>query len=285
MSPQPSIHEITWENLPYRLKEIPDPPNSLYVRGAEIEEERPTLAVVGSRKMSEYGRRACEKLVAGLADYDIQIVSGLAYGIDSVALRSALKAGIRTIAVPGSGINDRVLYPRAHLSLAHEILTTSGTLISEFEPSQRADKWTFPQRNRIMAGLSDATLLVEAAERSGSLITARLSLEYNREVLVVPGEIFSKTSRGTNDLLRDGATPILESSDIAHALDLPLRKVSEPRQQKQESKLLSLFDDKIERDELLQLSGNSRETQIELSKLEIEGVIEIQNGTVYKKIR
>lgn len=284
MSTKYDIREIGARELPLKLSEIDDPPARLFVRGAEFDDTTPTLAVVGSRKMSAYGKRVCETLIEGLRGYNVQIVSGLAYGIDSTAHRAALSANLPTIAIPGSGVNDRALYPRRHIDLAHDILSSGGTVMSEFEPDQKANTWTFPQRNRIMAGLSDAVLLVEAAERSGTLITARLALEYNRDVYVVPGDIFSPTSRGTNALLRDGATPILETDDLIELMQLePLSSDKTLDSQEDTSELLTLFEYEIDRDELLRSSQNPKLAQVELSKLEIHGIVEVSNGTVYKR--
>ena len=178
------------------LLEIPEPPEKLYYRGALPDDDTVLLAVVGSRKYSHYGKEACEQVVKGLRGYDITIVSGLALGIDSIAHRSALDAGLKTIAVPGSGLDDDALYPREHLQLAREIVEKGGALVSEYEPDFKATTWSFPRRNRIMAGLSKAVLVVEAERPSGTLITARLALDYGRDVFAVPGSIFSETSRG-----------------------------------------------------------------------------------------
>ena len=133
----------------------------------------------------------CKHLIEGLRGYPIVIVSGLAYGADAAAHRAALEVGLPTVAVPGSGLDWDILYPRANVGLAREILKAGGALLSEEEPETKAADWTFPKRNRVMAGLSRATLIIEAKELSGSLITARLTVEYNRELLVVPGSIFS----------------------------------------------------------------------------------------------
>ena len=195
---------ISKEKIPALLKEIPKPPKKLYVRGTLPSLELKWLAVVGSRACSTYGRQVVRHLISALTGYPIVIVSGLAYGIDAEAHKAALDAGLLTVAIPGSGVDDRVLYPRAHVNLAKEILKAGGALVSEFEPLQKAADYTFPQRNRIMAGISHATLVIEAKEKSGSLITARLATDYNRELLVVPGSIFSEESKGTHQFLKLG---------------------------------------------------------------------------------
>jgi DNA processing protein len=146
------------------------------------------------------------------------IVSGLAIGTDSIAHNSALEAGLKTIAVPGSGLDESVLYPPSNKELAKKILKSGGCLISEYEPKFRATTWSFPQRNRIMAGMSHAVLVIEAEIKSGTLITSKLATEYNRDVMTVPGSVFSSTSEGPHMLLRLGATPIRTSADILEAL-------------------------------------------------------------------
>src|SRR3989344_5631738 len=182
------IQELAPEDFPLALLEIPQPPETLYVRGTLPD---PTqfyyLAVVGSRKFTNYGREAVERIIGGLAGYPICIVSGLAMGIDAIAHRVALDAGLPTVAIPGSGLDSSVIYPRSNLALAREIIENGGALLSEFAPDLRAAPWTFPQRNRIMAGISQSTLVIEAEEKSGTLITARLAFDYNRNVFAVPG--------------------------------------------------------------------------------------------------
>jgi len=213
-----SLSKLTSEEFPPQLLEIPQPPKDLWLAGVLPSSETVLLAVVGARKHSPYGREACEMLIEGLRGYDIAIVSGLALGIDSIAHESAMKAGLPTIAVPGSGLDPKVLYPRSHVRLAERILESGGALLSEFPPDTTAATWTFPQRNRIMAGLARATLIIEAEEKSGTLITARLATDYNRDVFAVPGSIFSSLAKGPNKLIELGATPITKSDDILHAL-------------------------------------------------------------------
>ncbi len=245
------IKQIERDELPPRLLEIPekDLPAKLYVRGdqsllyeqaisldPEALASNPNanssngqlpfrklvssklLCVVGSRDCTPYGKEVCERLVAGLAGFPITIVSGLALGIDSIAHRAALEAGLATVAVPGSGLDPRAIYPPGHARLAEEILVAGGCLISEFPPLENARPYFFPQRNRIMAGLCHATLIIEAEAGSGTLITARLTLDYNRDLLAVPGSIFSDFSVSCHDLIRDGATPITSPVDLLRAL-------------------------------------------------------------------
>ena len=214
------IEKIGPEEYPESLKEIPDVPKSLSIVGAALEKDALYLGVVGSRSYTTYGKDVCDKLIAGLAGSGIVIVSGLALGTDTNAHRAAMRAGLKTIAFPGSGLSEKVLYPATNLSLAKEILAHGGTLVSELPATTRAAEWTFPRRNRLMAGLCKATLVIEAADKSGTLITARLALDYNREVLVVPGPITSLTSSGSNRLIRQGATVVTCSEDILEVFGL-----------------------------------------------------------------
>src|SRR3989344_4788228 len=184
------ISELAKESWPKELLEIPQPPETLYIRGKLPAPEFVRLCVVGSRKYTPYGREACEKLIGELRGHPVCIVSGLALGIDRIAHEAALKAGLPTIAVPGSGLDIEVIYPKSNLGLAKDILKHGGCLLSELPPKEKATTWTFPQRNRIMAGLSRAVLIIEAEQKSGTLITSRLATEYNRDVLTVPGSIF-----------------------------------------------------------------------------------------------
>jgi len=259
------IRRLTGKDIPTNLLEIPGPPKVLYYQGKLPDfQQNIFLAVVGSRKYSSYGREVCEKLIAGLSNYPIIIVSGLAIGIDTIAHQSALKAGLLTLAIPGSGLDSRVLYPSTNRELANRILIAGGCLISESEPSERATIWSFPKRNRLMAGLCQATLIIEAEEKSGTLITARLALDYNREVFAVPGSIFSPSSKGTNKLIEQGATPIMTSEDILRALNF---EIKEEKHEEINMKDLSLPEQKIV--ELLKRENLSRDEIIRQSKLKI----------------
>lgn len=199
---------------PKKLNETPYPPEKLFYIGQEPIFSQKTLAIVGSRKFSTYGKQACEHIIEGLRGYPITIVSGLALGIDSIAHHKAIECGLYCIAVPGSGLAPTTLYPPKNHRLAEKIIENGGCLISEFEPEMPALPWMFPQRNRIMAGISDAVLIIEAEEKSGTLITARLALDYNREVFTIPHSIFSQTGTGVNSLIKDGAQMITSAKDI-----------------------------------------------------------------------
>lgn len=214
-----SRRQLVDDEIPHLLQKIYTPPEQLWIEG-RLPADHKYLCVVGSRRHSAYGREACEQLIAGLAGYPVCIVSGLAIGIDSITHQAALDAGLPTIAFPGSGLDRDVLYPATHRPLAEKILAAGGALLSEFDLWQTAAPWTFPQRNRLMAGISDATLIIEASEKSGTLITAAHAREENREVLALPGQIFSPVAQGPNDLIRDGAAVIRSSLDILYALGL-----------------------------------------------------------------
>src|SRR5207247_180252 len=204
---------------PRLLRELHDPPPGLFLRGsADVELlSEPAVAIVGARMCSSYGRHVARMLGRQLAAAGLVIVSGLARGVDGEAHRGALDAGGATVAVLGCGV-DRD-YPATHRELAVRIAAT-GAIVSEYAPGVEPAPWRFPARNRIVAGLCAATVVVEARERSGALITADFALEEGREVFVVPGEITSRLSAGSNALLRLGATPLLAASDVLESFDL-----------------------------------------------------------------
>lgn len=279
----PPIEELT--NIPYRLKEIPEPPIKLYIQGNFPNEEMKFLTVVGSRRHSTYGKMVCEKLIEKLAGYPIVIVSGMALGIDAIAHESALRAGLLTIAVPGSGLSPSVLYPKSNFKLSRKIVESGGCLLSEFEPEFKATNWSFVQRNRIGAGLADAVLLIEAEEKSGTLTTARMATDYNREVLVIPGNINSPTSKGTNELLRLGAIPVLRSADILEALGLVPKEAKEVviDLPEEETLIFKLLKEPKSKEELTILTDKPiSEVNILISMLELRGLIKEIDGKVHK---
>ncbi|MBI5456934.1 DNA-protecting protein DprA [Candidatus Kaiserbacteria bacterium] len=280
-----ALKQLSPKEFPARLREIPDPPKQLYVRGSLPSHEWKWLAVVGSRAATSYGKQAVEYLVEGLRGYPVVIVSGLAYGIDALSHKAALNAGLPTVAVPGSGLDWSVIYPKANVVLAKEIIKKGGAHLSEYEPSFKATDYSFPMRNRIMVGLSHAVLVIEAKERSGSLITARLTTEYNRELLVVPGSIFSAQSRGTHQFLKLGATPVTEPEDILKALGIAVEEKSDASKYADisipERKVLEIISSPCSRDELLlQLAMPISEANILLSTMEIKGLITEELGVI-----
>ncbi len=285
--------------FPALLREIPDAPEQLYVQGnlaplrqdsaGHAPPENVLLAVVGSRAYTSYGKAVVEHLLSGLRGYPVTIVSGLALGMDALAHKAALANGLHTVGVPGSGLSDKVLYPRSNFLLAQEILAAGGGLLSEQEPEQGAALWTFPKRNRIMAGMCHATLLIEAKEKSGTLITARLASEYNRDVFVVPGDIFSSSTKGTHQFLKLGATPITSAADLLDALNLqpqPLLYQGSPGTVAKsltadEQKVAEILQTPCSRDELIeQLGLPITQANILLSAMELKGLIKEELGVL-----
>lgn len=203
---------------PKALAQAFPPPERLFTRGALP--EAPGVAVVGTRKMSPYGAACVDLLVPEIVRLGLAVVSGLALGVDGAAHEAALRAGGTTVAVIGSGVDDASVYPRAHSGLARRILENGGALISEYPPGAPSLPHHFPARNRIIAALSSAVLVIEAPRKSGAMITARLALEMGRDVWAVPGPITHPNAEGPNALIRDGATPIAGPDDVAAALGL-----------------------------------------------------------------
>lgn len=226
------INFITWHDpaYPRLLLEIPAPPPILYYQGELNGEIKNRLAVVGSRKHSAYAEKATAELLPPLIEAGIEIVSGLALGVDSLAHQTTLNHQGKTLAVLGSGLNPANIYPWSNRRLAENIITSGGALISEFPPDTPPYKQNFPQRNRIISGLCQATLIVEAKDKSGALITANFALEQNREVLAVPGNIFSEFSAGPNKLIKAGAKTITAAEDILEVFKI--ESPAEPAKEK-----------------------------------------------------
>ena len=229
IDPDKILENLTKENIyaisvrdglyPPLLKEIYNPPQVLYYKGVLIENESANLAVVGTRKFTPYGKRIVEDIIRKVSN-QLAVISGLAIGIDTLAHDNALAAKGRTIAVLGSGLDKQNIYPVQNRFLAERIVAEGGALISEFVPGTPALKHHFPQRNRIISGLSLGTLVIEADQKSGSLITAKFALEQNREVFAVPGPIYSQFSLGTNSLIKEGAKAVTRAEDIMETLNL-----------------------------------------------------------------
>ncbi|MFA6076695.1 MAG: DNA-processing protein DprA [Candidatus Paceibacterota bacterium] len=275
------IRKLPKNKFPKALLEIPQPPEDLWIIGdLPTDENLIYLCVVGSRKFTTYGREACEKIIAGLKGYPIVIVSGFAIGIDTIAHKKAMQTGLTTIVFPGSGLSDEAMYPKTNVRLINEIVENGGCLISEFEPDFKATQWSFPMRNRLMAGISKAVLIIEAEERSGTLITARLTTEYNRDLLVVPGSIFSSNSKGTNRLLHQGATPITCSEDVLEALGFKLAKDEEKQKRlfedlsPEEKTVVKLLREPMQRDYLIRtMKMPIPNANALLTVMEIKGLI------------
>ncbi len=299
--------------FPELLRRIPSCPKKLYMQGTLPSATQPTksdteikyLCVVGSRAYSHYGAAACRELIHGLAGYNICIVSGLALGIDGIAHEAALDAGLHTIAFPGSGLDIEVLYPERNHRLARRILAAGGALLSEFEMHFQATPWAFPQRNRLMAGIAHATLVIEAKEKSGTLITSTYALDFNRDVFAVPGPIFSALSVGPNSLIATGAATIQNSDDILYALGIKKRDAettvttagNTARNVNKRSFVSCTLEEKIvleilaaplQKDELLRrLQAEQmidiRDANILISTMELGGFIEEKAGMMFAK--
>ncbi|MBI5817286.1 MAG: DNA-protecting protein DprA [Candidatus Yonathbacteria bacterium] len=284
------IKKLPPNKFPKLLSEINDPPDELFLIGEMPPDDHIFLAVVGSRKFTSYGKQAAEQIISRLKGFPIVIVSGLAIGIDSIAHNAALNVGLTTIAIPGSGLNDDVLYPASNRSLAKKIVERGGALLSPFKPDFKATQWSFPARNRIMAGISQAVLIIEAEEKSGTLITARLALDYNRDVYAIPGSIFSPTSRGTNSLIGDGAMLVTKSEDILNALGFRIDDTTKKSQDSpptdmspEEKAVWKLLSSPLERDSLLRLMDMpvSKANGI-LSLMEIKEFIKEADGKIFR---
>ncbi|MFC2026332.1 DNA-processing protein DprA [Chloroflexota bacterium] len=216
-----NIKVLTWDDEQYfhYLKQINLPPPVLYMDGDVLEEDDWAVAIVGTRRVTAYGRQVAEELTGLLARNGITIISGLARGVDAIAHKAALDVGGRTIAVLGSGI-DRI-YPPEHRRLAERI-SKNGAVLTDYSPGTAPEAVNFPPRNRIISGLSRAVLVIEAGRRSGALITASFAADQGRDVFAVPGNIYAPQSKGTNLLIQQGATPVLGGQEILEALNLTM---------------------------------------------------------------
>lgn len=290
-------------DYPDILRRLRRLPRKMNIIGTTPSDTYKYLCVVGSRNYSDYGKEVCKRFITALAGYPIIIVSGLAIGIDSIAHEAALDAGLQTIAFPGSGLNHDVLYPQRHLGLAERIIKSGGTLLSPFKNDQLATNWTFPTRNTLMAGISHATLVIEAAESSGTLLTANDAIELGRDVLVVPGSVFSKLSRGSHKLIRDGAILVRDPEDILEVLGLKNIKDSrqnvidnidtsdQPNQtlfsnemSSDENRILNLLNLPIKRDEIIRkLALPAGYVNAILIEFEIKGMICELDGYLVKR--
>lgn len=276
---------------PILLREIPDHPYLIYMKGNLKCLDLPLVAIVGSRKLTVYGSQVARGFARDLAENGICVVSGLAFGVDATAHRGALDAKGKTIAVLGNSLDDESIYPRTNFQLSQEILNSGGLLISEFPVKTRPEIWTFPARNRIMAGLSQGTLVVEAALKSGSLITANLAVDYNRDVFAVPGSIFSPQSEGTHKIIKAGAKLVTSARDIIEEL-----KIEISPEQKEEKFEISLTETekkicKVLSHEALHIDTIAKLTKLDTSSissamamLEIKSIIKNVGGQNYIKL-
>ncbi len=282
------IATINSKIYPKLLKEIYNPPPLLYYKGKLDLNDEFRLAVVGTRKCTGYGQQATERIVRDLAQNKLTIVSGLALGIDTLAHLTALDMGGKTIAVLGSGLDRQSLYPSANRYLADKIIGSNGGVISEFPPGTQPLRHNFPQRNRVISGLSLGTLVVEAGEKSGALITAMHSLEQNREVFAVPGNIFSPASVGPNKLIKMGAKPTTAAQDIIETLDLAQitayidNKKIIPESAQEEKIIAQLSHEPIHIDEVVRLTKLDTSTiNSTLTIMEMKGMVKNLGGMQY----
>ena len=274
---QPSDH-------PSLLNEIYDPPERLTYRGTIPPTDRPHLAVVGSRKATGYGKDAARMLVRDLARAGVVIVSGLAYGIDQMAHEATIEVGGTTIAVLGFGINHRGTSREEQLK--QSILNSGGLLMSEFEPTTPGHKSNFPKRNRVISGLCHGVLVIEATERSGSLITSRTAMEQNRDVFAVPGPITSPNSEGTNRLIKQGAHPVTCAKDIFDVLGIEPQPIESSANSAEESLLLKhLSPTPTHIDDLSRLTRlKSALIASTLSLMELNGLTKHVGGMRYVRL-
>jgi DNA processing protein len=289
------IQVLTWEDklYPRRLLEIDQPPPVLYVLGEFQSQDDWSVAVVGTRRVTVYGRQVAEELAAFLAGHGITVVSGLARGVDRIAHEAALNAGGRSIAVLGSGVD--VIYPPEHVRLS-ERLAGQGAVVSDYAPGTPPDSANFPPRNRIISGLAMATVVVEASEESGALITATFAVNQGRDVFAVPGSIYAPQSKGTNRLIQDGAYPLLKFENILDVLQLgqvqekqAARRTiaSDPSVTIVEARLLQVIaDEPLHVDEICAQSGLPiEEVSATLTIMELKGMVRQVGGMNFSLIR
>ncbi|MDR1418654.1 MAG: DNA-processing protein DprA [Endomicrobium sp.] len=272
---------------PKPLENLPDKPLVLYIKGNIRESDYNSISIVGSRKISNYGKTVTSDFASYFANLGVTIISGLARGVDALAHSCAIKNNSRTIAVLGNGL--LINYPPENKTLQEEI-AQNGAIISEFPLTQKPDKSTFPRRNRIVAGLSKATLVTEASLNSGALITARICADYGRDVFAVPGNIYSEVSKGTNELIQNGAGAALTPQYLANILGFTLKnnKDTEKKLKGLELEVLNLIEDSengIPLDLIVnKLNTNILETSCILLKLELTGFIKTAPGQIYFRI-
>ena len=281
------ITKLPKEKFPKALLEIPQPPENLWIMGELPKENLTYLCVVGSRKFTSYGREACEKIIDGLRGCPVAIVSGFAMGIDTIAHKKAMQVGLKTLVFPGSGLSAEAMYPKTNVRLMEEVVNNGGCLISEFEPDFKATQWSFPMRNRLMAGISKAVLIIEGEEKSGTMITARLTTEYNRDLLVVPGSIFSPSSKGTNKLIKAGATPVTSADDVLEALGFEVASKKEKQESlfkdlsPEEKRVVALLREPMTKDDLIrEMKMPTPEANAILSVMEIKELIKEELGEI-----
>lgn len=285
------VQILTWQDeaYPQRLREIDQPPPVLYLRGNLLPEDTWAVAIVGTRRVTPYGRQIAQEVASFLAANGVTIVSGLARGVDSFAHQAALRAGGRTLAVLGSGVDN--IYPPENLALA-ELICAQGAVLSDYGLGTEPESVNFPPRNRIISGLSMAVVVVEAGETSGALITAAFAAEQGREVFAVPGNILAPQSKGTNKLIQQGAQPLLNPNDVLQALNLTrvsqhkaARKVI-PGDEVERKLMNALGDEPMHVDEIRSQTGLPVEkVSAALIMMELKGMVRQVGGMQYVAVR
>ena len=282
------IKEISIEdgNYPKLLKEIKDAPKVLYYRG-EIKFDENCFAVVGTRRFSSYGKQVALEIAGDLAEAGLTIVSGLAPGIDTFAHTSVVERNKRTIAVLGTGLDEKTIYPQSNLKLAEKILETGGALISEYPPGTPGSQFTFPQRNRIISGLSLGILVIEAKQKSGALITAEWAKKQGRKVFAVPGPIYSSNSKGCHYLIKKGAKLVENAEDILKEFNLTCLKPEVKHEfmgkNEEESLILNILkEEALDVDKIIERTKlPAQKIASTLAILEIEGRVRNLGGNIY----
>jgi len=280
------ILKIDSPAYPLSLLKIQDPPKVLYLRGNLEYDFQKSIGIVGTRKFSNYGKEAVFEIARDLARAGFTIISGMAYGIDTFAHQVALENEAKTIAVLGSGIGDKAIYPKSNLKLAKEIIKNNGAVVSEVEPESPGLKYNFPKRNRIIAGLSRAVLVIEAGTRSGALITAQWAFSQNKPVFSLPGSIFWPNSKGCHFLIKKGAKLVENAKDILKELgfseNIPKKELI--FKTKEEQIIIDLL-----RNQSLSIDAIIEKTKIEsqkvialLSLLEAKGVVKSLGAGIFK---
>ena len=280
------------KNYPKLLKEIKDPPKVLYLKGEVLPRaesrglpDELCFAIVGTRRFSSYGKQVTLEIAADLAEAGLTIVSGLAPGIDTFSHQAALEQNKKTIAVLGTGLDEKSIYPQTNLKLARKILEIGGALISEYPPGTRGTQFTFPQRNRIISGISLGVLVIEAKAKSGALITADWAFKQGRKVFAIPGSIYSSNSRGCHNLIKRRAKLVENANDILKELNLPLRELSsfyEGETAEENLILEALKEEAFYVDKIIEETKLPVATVVSiLAILEIKGKIRNLGGNIY----
>jgi len=273
------------KNYPKLLKKIKDPPKILYYLGRLPRAESRGFAIVGTRRCSTYGKQVASEIAADLADAGLTIVSGFAKGIDTCAHQSIIEREKRTIAILGTGLDEKSIYPKSNLKLINKVLERDGCLISEYPPGTHGSEFTFPQRNRIISGISLGVLVVEAKRKSGALITANYAFSQNRKVFAIPGSIYSSNSKGPHILIKRGAKLVENANDILEELNLPLtEKTKRLEGETDEENLIleTLKQESLHIDKIIEKTKLSAASVAStLAILEIKNKVKNLGGNVY----